>query len=56
VPEGQVSDDAVSVVGLFNEAINAGNVAALAELMTDTHRSIDMTTGNEMEGGRGVTH
>jgi hypothetical protein len=32
---------AVSIVALFNEAINAGNVAALAELMTDTHRFID---------------
>jgi ketosteroid isomerase-like protein len=39
----------VSVVGLFNEAINAGNVAALAELMTDTHRFID-SAGATVEG------
>ena len=42
-------DDAVSIVGLFNEAINAGNVAALAELMTDTHRFID-SAGTTVEG------
>jgi ketosteroid isomerase-like protein len=33
--------DAVAVVGLFNDAINDGNVAALGELMTDTHCFID---------------
>jgi ketosteroid isomerase-like protein len=33
--------DAVAVVFSFNEAINARDVAALAELMTDTHRFID---------------
>ena len=39
----------MSVVGLFNEAINAGNVAALAGLMTDTHRFID-SAGTTVEG------
>jgi ketosteroid isomerase-like protein len=39
----------VSVGGLFNEAINAGNVAALAELMTDTHRFIN-SAGTTVEG------
>ena len=33
----------------FNESINTGNVAALAELMTDTHRFID-SAGNAVEG------
>lgn len=33
--------DAVAVVGAFNEAINGRDLAALAELMTETHRFID---------------
>jgi ketosteroid isomerase-like protein len=33
--------DAVAVVCAFNEAINARNLAALADLMTEAHRFID---------------
>ena len=48
VPSDRATD-AVNLVVSFNEAINAGNVAALAELMTDTHRFID-AAGTAVEG------
>ena len=41
--------DAVSTVLAFNDAINARDLAALADLMTDTHRFID-SAGGTVEG------
>jgi ketosteroid isomerase-like protein len=41
--------DAVAVVLAFNEAINRRDLAALTELMTETHRFID-TEGVTVDG------
>jgi ketosteroid isomerase-like protein len=41
--------DAVKVVLSFNEAINRRNLAALTELMTESHRFID-SAGTIVEG------
>ena len=49
--EHSTPTDAVSTVLAFNEAINARDLAALAGLMTDTHRFID-TAGDITEGKR----
>ena len=41
--------DAVTVVTAFNEAINCRDLAALTELMTESHRFID-STGATVDG------
>jgi ketosteroid isomerase-like protein len=41
--------DPAEVVGAFNQAINDRDLAALAALMTDTHRFVD-ATGSTVEG------
>jgi ketosteroid isomerase-like protein len=41
--------DAVTVVLAFNEAINARDLAALADLMTETHRFVD-AAGASLDG------
>ena len=40
MPEVRMTD-AVGIVLAFNEAINGRDIAALAELMTESHRFID---------------
>jgi ketosteroid isomerase-like protein len=51
VPPGERFTDSAAVVLAFNEAINSRDVAALADLMTTTHRFVDSvgaTTGGKV--------